>query len=197
MIRRLLISVCVLLATAFLTGGWMSRTLDLFLFESENAPTRFYRAFDARPWKHTPPEIKTDEPGPAAAAVGFCEGRFRVDCISAVRLIEPPPTSADWYSAERPPLHDKIDLPVLRLRAGPMTPDRSDLVPYYAVELTVSSWLPAGLFGVWPAWALIRGPIRRRRRRTRGQCPGCGYDLTGNMSGLCPECGKAIAKATE
>jgi hypothetical protein len=30
---------------------------------------------------------------------------------------------------------------------------------------------------------------RRHRRRRPGLCPGCGYDLTGNVSGRCPECG--------
>ena len=29
-------------------------------------------------------------------------------------------------------------------------------------------------------------PLRRTRR---GRCPSCNYDLTGNMSGVCPECG--------
>jgi hypothetical protein len=28
-------------------------------------------------------------------------------------------------------------------------------------------------------------------RRSRGLCPSCGYDLTGNLSGTCPECGSA------
>ena len=23
-------------------------------------------------------------------------------------------------------------------------------------------------------------------------CPACGYDLTGNQSGVCPECGRAV-----
>src|SRR5687767_2199488 len=30
---------------------------------------------------------------------------------------------------------------------------------------------------------------RRRRRLGAGQCVGCGYDLTANASGVCPECG--------
>ena len=31
--------------------------------------------------------------------------------------------------------------------------------------------------------------LRRDRRRRHGQCIECGYDLTGNVSGVCPECG--------
>ncbi|MCH7813714.1 MAG: hypothetical protein IID40_06800 [Planctomycetes bacterium] len=34
--------------------------------------------------------------------------------------------------------------------------------------------------------------IARRRPYPRGHCRRCGYDLTGNESGLCPECGKAV-----
>ena len=26
-------------------------------------------------------------------------------------------------------------------------------------------------------------------RAGQGRCPHCGYDLTGNVSGVCPECG--------
>ena len=43
--------------------------------------------------------------------------------------------------------------------------------------------LPILLVG-WPA-------ARRWRRRRRGQCEACGYNLTGNVSGVCPECGQA------
>lgn len=31
-----------------------------------------------------------------------------------------------------------------------------------------------------------------RERRLLGCCPACAYDLTANVSGRCPECGKAI-----
>ena len=33
---------------------------------------------------------------------------------------------------------------------------------------------------------------RRLERIRRGQCPECAYDLTGNVSGTCPECGAAV-----
>jgi hypothetical protein len=32
----------------------------------------------------------------------------------------------------------------------------------------------------------------RDRRYPRAHCQSCGYDLTGNTSGVCPECGQAV-----
>ncbi len=52
-------------------------------------------------------------------------------------------------------------------------------------------WVIACLLAAYPAVTFIRGPLRRRHRRKRGLCAGCGYDLTGNVSGVCPECGCA------
>lgn len=49
-------------------------------------------------------------------------------------------------------------------------------------------WGVAVLLSAYPAWVLQRGPLRRRRRRRRGLCVACGYNLTGNVSGICPEC---------
>ncbi len=49
------------------------------------------------------------------------------------------------------------------------------------------------LFAAYPTIAFIRGPLRRYRRRKRGLCETCGYDLRGNESGVCSECGQEIA----
>ena len=40
------------------------------------------------------------------------------------------------------------------------------------------------------AWPYLP-PIVKRCRRKAGLCVGCAYDLTGNESGVCPECGEA------
>jgi len=45
--------------------------------------------------------------------------------------------------------------------------------------------LPVVIFPVLP-------PVVRYRRRRRGLCIHCEYDLTGNISGVCPECGHRI-----
>jgi hypothetical protein len=53
--------------------------------------------------------------------------------------------------------------------------------------------LLASAFLSYPIAAYIKGPYRRRRRRSRGDCLHCGYSLTGNTSGTCPECGAPCA----
>jgi len=53
-------------------------------------------------------------------------------------------------------------------------------------------WLPFLAFSAYPAIAFIRGPYRRYRRHRKGLCLKCGYNLTGNASGVCPECVERI-----
>ena len=36
--------------------------------------------------------------------------------------------------------------------------------------------------------------MEQRRRRQLGLCLNCGYNLTGNVSGICPECGQPVAQ---
>ncbi|MCC6359748.1 MAG: hypothetical protein IT450_13465 [Phycisphaerales bacterium] len=53
--------------------------------------------------------------------------------------------------------------------------------------LTIPLWLPLLMIGIPTAscW-------RRLRRPAPGCCKKCGYDLTGNVSGTCPECGTPL-----
>lgn len=60
-------------------------------------------------------------------------------------------------------------------------------------RMNVTIWPLALVFSAYPlAWALT-GPVRRWRRRKRGLCEACGYDLTGNVTGVCPECAGKVS----
>lgn len=62
--------------------------------------------------------------------------------------------------------------------------ERSFFVPW---------WFLALASALFPAAALFKW-VRRRAKAGSGGCPACGYDLTGNASGVCPECGTPTAK---
>jgi len=66
---------------------------------------------------------------------------------------------------------------------------------YQERGMAVPWWFVALLFGTLPARA-ARRMVLRRHRQSAGHCRSCGYDLTGNISGVCPECGKAVAHQT-
>jgi hypothetical protein len=53
----------------------------------------------------------------------------------------------------------------------------------------IPPWLPVTLLAL--PTAVFWWQDRPRRERS-GHCQDCGYDLTGNVSGRCPECGKSI-----
>ena len=56
------------------------------------------------------------------------------------------------------------------------------------VDVTVPGWLPVALLSVLVT--LVR--CFRGGEPPRGSCPRCGYDLRGNCSGTCPECGAPV-----
>jgi hypothetical protein len=62
----------------------------------------------------------------------------------------------------------------------------------HAQELArLGFWVVIG--AVAASEAVLRVHRRRRRKRERsGRCAACGYDLTGNVSGICPECGMSV-----
>src|SRR5437868_2850446 len=99
------------------------------------------------------------------------------------------------------------------LRAPPRAFHTSDCPPrrYWAVQFSYDNRhgvydYPRGASGnvlVFPIWLLavatamvsacwLSALLCRRTRRKAGGCPRCGYNLTGNTSGVCPECGTPI-----
>lgn len=59
-------------------------------------------------------------------------------------------------------------------------------------KLVWGVFVPLSIAGWWPmsAW---RRAYDRAKRISRGHCAYCDYDLTGNTSGVCPECGTPVA----
>ncbi len=53
-------------------------------------------------------------------------------------------------------------------------------------------WIPLTLCALVTAWFWLRD----WRRIEPGGCSKCGYNLTGNVSGRCPECGAAVEAKT-
>ena len=82
------------------------------------------------------------------------------------------------YQADKPCMvnaeHQIIELPGIRLVVH---------------SVCLPLWLLLIAFAIYPTIALIRGPLRRRRRKRLSLCTTCGYDLTGLPETRCPECG--------
>lgn len=59
-------------------------------------------------------------------------------------------------------------------------------------QISCPHWTLSILLISYPFFAFIRGPLRKYRRRRKGLCIHCGYNLTGNTTGICSECGAEI-----
>jgi hypothetical protein len=80
-------------------------------------------------------------------------------------------------------------------------PDRARFnaaMPYnlHVTDVQLRWELPILTFAALPiAWLAIAcwWHVIQKRRATNNACSACSYDLTGNTSGTCPECGTAVA----
>ena len=88
-----------------------------------------------------------------------------------------------------------IDFPLLWCCIAPFaTTDAFGFMQLYGdLLVAVFGSLMWGVFGLylprgWQVW------VSHHPRHPPGYCQQCGYDLTGNVSGTCPECGTDIKK---
>ena len=71
--------------------------------------------------------------------------------------------------------------------------------PHFSVR--GSPWLGWGCVGSYTVWLVlflrsVSIANQRNGRLRDGLCPSCGYNLTGNISGSCPECGAPTGTPT-
>ena len=66
--------------------------------------------------------------------------------------------------------------------------------PRFQAVPVIVGWLSYG-FALLSAWVLLVR-LRRQRPGASHACAACGYNLTGNLSGICPECGTVVQLPT-
>ena len=122
-----------------------------------------------------------------SVCVGSAHGRLIiVENHTSDRVNPPPPLKADiqmW------PIYTRI-----RASHSARVEIHNDADPLFltTIEQRLTLVVPLMVFSAYPAISFIRGPLRRWRRRRKGLCLKCGYDLTGNVTGVCPECGVGL-----
>jgi hypothetical protein len=72
---------------------------------------------------------------------------------------------------------------------------RDQWTPFFGRSNVGRTWVAA--VPLWIPFVLVAVPTavlwwRDRRRIPPGHCRKCGYNLTGNLSGVCPECGEKV-----
>ena len=69
--------------------------------------------------------------------------------------------------------------------------DTNAFLSFRASQLGIPHWFPAFIFTILPTIWLFKW--NKRRKLGPNACPSCDYDLTGNETGVCPECGASPA----
>lgn len=94
-----------------------------------------------------------------------------------------PPAQPSWVFTPPEPVIDLAGVRAIYFANG---------IGDWSMKVAVPLWIPTLLLAVVPFVAFLLGPVRRWHRRKRGRCVCCTYDLTGNESGVCPECGVVV-----
>ena len=120
----------------------------------------------------------SDRPG-RSTIIGVLSGSLLLVTVISDSLDQE--ASEGWSVGSAPPI-DILWLPGMDSRPPLMGSGGTATMNTSVLPL----WIPALLTAI-PTFILWR----RDRRHPPGHCKKCGYDLTGNMSGACSECGRA------
>ena len=199
--RRFVAGGCALVGAALAVAGACSYliipSMQLSCFDHDALVLHFFDGRVRLFWFHSPVEpivVEPEEDRP------FVVVRSQADDSPALTEdLVGPPTPPTFRVPIR--IGDRhAVLPIgggWRIRIGPQPP--TPLVfgrPLWRIE---SSFLRLPIWPIVIALMIppVRDSIRQRRRwgrKKRNECLECGYNLRGNVSGLCSECGRAIAK---
>lgn len=144
------------------------------------------------------------------AALACAEGQFRVETVS---IVPPPPLTFHYNShlgfgyftmtaaevdVEETGLNGynsgrsggwMLWFPPDHVFTRPPGPALFTLSNVRFTRCYVPLWVLPVLLVAYPALHRLIRAARRHRLIARGSCLGCGYDLRGSISGICPECG--------
>ncbi len=95
------------------------------------------------------------------------------------------PKRIEWWP-ER--LGQRSWLPIYAVEASANLPSSHYLIPYRRTTAELPLWIPVFLIAIPMGF----GVLFHRKRFPAGHCKKCGYNLTGNVSGVCPKCGTRV-----
>ena len=102
--------------------------------------------------------------------------------------------------SDQGPLDWKYWKQILRVCFGfefPRFNDYRDNAGGYHCAVTMPFWLLLLLTAIPTAWLWHRDRRLISSSPDHQLCSGCGYDLTGNLSGVCPECGEKLTTVAQ
>jgi hypothetical protein len=139
---------------------------------------RSYHTWDSSHWNGPDRSKKTDR-----YAVGIADGEVSFVHVTTdtVPLLIPPgfrSVAAGPRGPRPPPTWTFVGITYLNIPTNFS----------HLAEVNVPLWMPVLALSVLPFVRVLQG----FRRVRSGCCLTCGYSLTGNTSGVCPECGTPV-----
>ena len=208
MIRKTIIAVLTLAAVGTVVF-WIAGHFDDVRLETEAFDVAYQRLANARV---ATGELKTNRPADLLVLLGRLatteEPITEFQTLGWEDRLASPIAGTHLFSRDGRVVFDQVDYRPPSgwrpQRASPMRVRQFEKRPFllawsdapYAYRLTVEFpiWPLCILLCAYPTLTFIRGPLRRYRRRKRGLCVRCGYNLTGLTEPRCPECGTEITR---